>query len=64
MPNWQISDRLGRTRVVSICGLGILLQDINIILTAKFHLCLPGGYWFLLVTSVLEGLLGGNAGTN
>jgi hypothetical protein len=34
-------------------------MDFNFILVSYFWKRLPGGYWFLVVGSVVEGLLGG-----
>jgi hypothetical protein len=45
--------------VVSVVGL--LLNDLNFINVYYFFERLPGGYWFLLVGPILEGLVGGNA---
>ncbi|KAI0362392.1 MFS general substrate transporter [Trametes cingulata] len=54
-----LSDRYGRTRVMSCSVVGILLTDVNLILVYFFHKQLPGGYFFLIVGPILEGLLGG-----
>ncbi|TFK36324.1 major facilitator superfamily domain-containing protein [Crucibulum laeve] len=53
------SDRHGRTRVMGISIVGLLLTDWNFILVAKFSKYMPGGYWFLLVGPIVEGCLGG-----
>ncbi|KAH9484438.1 putative membrane protein [Psilocybe cubensis] len=55
------SDRHGRTRVMGISILALLITDFNFILVAKFYQHLPGGYWFLVVGPALEGLFGGMA---
>ncbi|KAI0664635.1 major facilitator superfamily domain-containing protein [Cubamyces menziesii] len=54
-----LSDRVGRTRVMSCAVVGILLTDLNFILVYYFYKRLPGGYQFLVVAPILEGLLGG-----
>ncbi|KIO10641.1 hypothetical protein M404DRAFT_995132 [Pisolithus tinctorius Marx 270] len=37
---------------------GLILTDLTFILTANFVDHLPGGYWFLLIAFIAEGLLG------
>jgi len=44
---------------MGISILGLLISDFNFISVALFSKHIPGGYWFLLVGNVLEGLLGG-----
>ena len=44
---------------MGISILGLLISDFNFIAVALFSKHIPGGYWFLLVGHVLEGLLGG-----
>lgn len=56
------SDRYGRTRVMGISILGLLLTDFNFIFTTRFWPHLPGGYWFLVVGPLVEGTLGGFVG--
>ncbi|KAF8969597.1 major facilitator superfamily domain-containing protein [Flammula alnicola] len=53
------SDRHGRTRVMGISILGLLLTDFNFIMVASFSKHIPGGYWFLVVGPIVEGFLGG-----
>ncbi|KAI0333493.1 MFS general substrate transporter [Cubamyces sp. BRFM 1775] len=55
----SLSDRVGRTRVMSCAVVGILLTDLNFILVYYFYKRLPGGYQFLVAAPILEGLLGG-----
>ncbi|KAG8697676.1 hypothetical protein FRC08_006378 [Ceratobasidium sp. 394] len=55
----QLSDRVGRARVLALAALGVLLTDIVLILVAFYADVLPGGYRFLVVGSVLDGALGG-----
>lgn len=55
----QFSDRHGRTRVMGLSLTGALVADIVFISVVRFYKILPGGSWFLLVASVVEGLLGG-----
>ncbi|KAK2466711.1 hypothetical protein APHAL10511_000969 [Amanita phalloides] len=53
------SDRHGRTRVLGIATIGIIIADLNFIIVALFPDKLPGGYWFLITGPIVEGLLGG-----
>ncbi|KAI9057904.1 MFS general substrate transporter [Trametes sanguinea] len=55
----SVSDRYGRTRVMSLAVIGILLTDLTFIAVFYFYKQLPGGYYFLITGPVLEGLLGG-----
>ncbi|WVQ83644.1 hypothetical protein IAT38_005786 [Cryptococcus sp. DSM 104549] len=55
----QTSDRLGRTKVMAIVELGLLLNEICFILVATFPYLAPGGYRSLLIGPTIEGLLGG-----
>ncbi|KAG9093335.1 hypothetical protein FRC06_011565 [Ceratobasidium sp. 370] len=55
----QLSDRVGRVRVLALAALGVLLTDMVLILVAFYADVLPGGYRFLVVGSVLDGALGG-----
>ncbi|KAF9039311.1 major facilitator superfamily domain-containing protein [Panaeolus papilionaceus] len=57
----SFSDRHGRTRVMGLSLTGALVADIVFISVVRFYKILPGGSWFLLVASVVEGLLGGMA---
>lgn len=45
--------------VMGISLLGLLITDFNYINVYYFSKYLPGGYWFLLVGPVIEGVLGG-----
>ncbi|QRW14712.1 major facilitator superfamily transporter [Ceratobasidium sp. AG-Ba] len=55
----QLSDRVGRARVLSLAALGVLFTDLVLILVAFYADALPGGYRFLIVGSVIDGALGG-----
>ncbi|KAI0831072.1 major facilitator superfamily domain-containing protein [Trametes gibbosa] len=55
----SLSDRHGRTRVLSCAVFGVVMTDFVIIMVYYFYKQLPGGYTFLVVGPVLEGLLGG-----
>ncbi|KAJ7636927.1 MFS general substrate transporter [Roridomyces roridus] len=55
----SFSDRHGRTRVLAVTAFGHLLSTLNNIFVAKFVERIPGGYWFLLLNSVVMGLVGG-----
>ncbi|KAI6164539.1 major facilitator superfamily domain-containing protein [Pisolithus thermaeus] len=54
----NFSDRYGRRPVFVASMVGIILVDLTFIITANFVDYLPGGYWFLLVGFVMDGLLG------
>ncbi|KDR73681.1 hypothetical protein GALMADRAFT_251462 [Galerina marginata CBS 339.88] len=53
------SDRYGRTRVMGISIIALLITDFNFIMVTLFSKHIPGGYWFLVVGPAIEGLLGG-----
>lgn len=55
----SLSDRFGRIRTLSFAVFGLLMTDVNFLVVARWHMVLPGGYWFLLVGPFLDGLLGG-----
>ncbi|PCH37836.1 MFS general substrate transporter [Wolfiporia cocos MD-104 SS10] len=55
----SLSDRYGRTRVLGIAAFGLLATDFTFIITAKFSDVLPGGYWFLVIGPIVDGLFGG-----
>ncbi|KAG8696391.1 hypothetical protein FRC09_008542 [Ceratobasidium sp. 395] len=55
----QLSDRVGRVRVLALAAFGVLLTDIVLVLVAFYSDILPGGYRFLVVGSVLDGIVGG-----
>ncbi|KAJ7219467.1 major facilitator superfamily domain-containing protein [Mycena pura] len=57
----SFSDRYGRTRILGLTILGLLFNDFIFIFVTKNFRWLPGGYWFLLVGPILEGVLGGFA---
>ncbi|KDQ33438.1 hypothetical protein PLEOSDRAFT_1091491 [Pleurotus ostreatus PC15] len=57
----SFSDRYGRTRVMGISLLGLLMNDLNFIFVTRFFRYVPGGYWFLLVGPIIEGSVGGLA---
>ncbi|KAF9500505.1 MFS general substrate transporter [Pleurotus eryngii] len=57
----SFSDRYGRTRVIGISLLGLLMNDLNFIFVTRFFRYAPGGYWFLLVGPIIEGSVGGLA---
>ncbi|KAJ7581089.1 major facilitator superfamily domain-containing protein [Mycena floridula] len=54
----SFSDRHGRTTVLFLAVTGLMFADWNFILVAKFYDKLPGGYWFLILSSIVEGCLG------
>ncbi|KAF5315849.1 hypothetical protein D9611_005020 [Ephemerocybe angulata] len=53
------ADRHGRATILGISVLGLLITDFSIIFVYYFSEHLPGNYWFIMVGSVLEGLVGG-----
>ncbi|KAF9265616.1 MFS general substrate transporter [Marasmius fiardii PR-910] len=54
------SDRHGRIRTLGLALTGVLVTDAVFILVYYYSERLPGGYWFLLVGPVCDGLLGGH----
>ena len=54
----QLSDRHGRRIVLFASMFGLFATDATHIITAWFVDVLPGGYWFPLVGSLIEGLCG------
>lgn len=54
-----MSDRIGRSRVMGIAILGLVMNDVVLLLTATYPDKVPGGYRFLIVGPILDGLLGG-----
>ena len=44
---------------MGISVIGLLLTDFNFIMVALFSKYIPGGYWFLVVGPIVEGILGG-----
>ncbi|TFY57982.1 hypothetical protein EVJ58_g6698, partial [Rhodofomes roseus] len=57
----SISDRYGRTRIMSLAVVGMLITDVTFISTAKYSRLLPGGMWFLLIGPFVDGCLGSYA---
>lgn len=55
----SLSDIHGRTLVLAISIFGVLITDANFLLTAHFSNYLPGGYRFLIIGPLLDGLAGG-----
>ncbi|KAJ7087857.1 major facilitator superfamily domain-containing protein [Mycena epipterygia] len=55
----SISDRYGRTRILGLTILGLLITDLNFIFVTKNFQRIPGGYWFLIMGPIIEGCLGG-----
>ncbi|RSH91465.1 hypothetical protein EHS25_009764 [Saitozyma podzolica] len=53
------SDRIGRTKVMSIAVAGFLLNECCFIVVATFPYLVPGGYRALLVGPAIDGMLGG-----
>ncbi|KAF6763813.1 major facilitator superfamily domain-containing protein [Ephemerocybe angulata] len=57
----SLSDRTGRRTLFYIATFGALCGNAVFILVNYFGKSLPGGYWWLLLAPLLEGLLGGMA---
>ncbi|WWC91944.1 uncharacterized protein L201_006896 [Kwoniella dendrophila CBS 6074] len=55
----QTSDKLGRTKIIAVVEIGLLLNEICFIVIANFPYAVPGGYRLLLLGPIIEGLLGG-----
>ncbi|CAE6516907.1 unnamed protein product [Rhizoctonia solani] len=55
----QYSDRAGRTKVLGISALAVLITDVLLFLVAFKAEILPGGYRFLILGGALDGLAGG-----
>ncbi|KAI0699674.1 major facilitator superfamily domain-containing protein [Cytidiella melzeri] len=55
----SISDRYGRVTVLRFAVFGLLVNDVIFLSTVHFHRYLPGGYLFLLLGPLLDGLCGG-----
>ena len=55
----QFSDRYGRVRYLSFNIVPVLLANVAMVALAVAPEKVPGGYWFLVFTSALEGLIGG-----
>ncbi|KAG8215092.1 hypothetical protein J3R82DRAFT_8523 [Butyriboletus roseoflavus] len=51
-------DRYGRTRTMGIIIFGPLLSDFLTFVVFLFSDILPGKYWFLVISSVMEGIMG------
>ncbi|KAG8916624.1 hypothetical protein FRC02_003701 [Tulasnella sp. 418] len=61
-PWWgELSDAYGRRRILMFTTLGVLFSESNLILVSFLHSSLPGGYWFLVLSSILDGAFGGLA---
>jgi hypothetical protein len=54
----KFSDRYGRATVIAISTFGSVLDNLNVIFVSSFASRLPGNYWFLVVGSIVEGMLG------
>ncbi|CAE6520904.1 unnamed protein product [Rhizoctonia solani] len=55
----QYSDRVGRTKVLGISAIAVLITDILLFLVAFKAEVLPGGYRILILGGALDGLAGG-----
>ncbi|KDQ18950.1 hypothetical protein BOTBODRAFT_28428 [Botryobasidium botryosum FD-172 SS1] len=56
-----LSDRFGRTRVMALTSLGSLLSILTYIAVTHAYDVLPGGYRFLIFSSISQGFFGGMA---
>ncbi|KDQ17926.1 hypothetical protein BOTBODRAFT_29237 [Botryobasidium botryosum FD-172 SS1] len=57
----KLSDRYGRTRVLGVTAFGSFISICIYILVAFAYDKLPGGYRFLILSSISEGIFGGMA---
>ena len=55
----KFSDRYGRVKFLGLNIISLLLADAGLAALAVAPEYVPGGYWFLLFTSALGGLIGG-----
>ncbi|KAF9479286.1 MFS general substrate transporter [Pholiota conissans] len=55
----SFSDRNGRKFAMIVSTLSLLITDLNFIVAALFTKHIPGGYWFLLIGPIADGLFGG-----
>lgn len=56
---FKFSDRYGRVKFLGLNITTLLLADAALAALAVAPESVPGGYWFLLLTSAFEGLIGG-----
>ncbi|PFH46315.1 hypothetical protein AMATHDRAFT_70138 [Amanita thiersii Skay4041] len=57
---WGIlSDKYGRTRVLGIANIARLVSDFLLVFVTLYTDNFPGGYWFLTLGALLEGIFGG-----
>jgi MFS family permease len=56
---FKFSDRYGRVKFLRLNITTLLLSDAALAALAIAPEYVPGGYWLILVTSALEGLVGG-----
>lgn len=55
----QFSDRYGRVQLLAFNIIPVLLADVVLVTLAVVPEKVPGGYWSLVFTAALEGLIGG-----
>lgn len=55
----SLSDSYGRLRVLGLCVVGLLTNDLTFICVNFLSQRFPGGYWFLLLGACAEGTFGG-----
>jgi hypothetical protein len=55
----SFSDRYGRVQLLRFNIVPVLLADAVLVALAVAPEKVPGGYWFLVLTAALEGLIGG-----
>ncbi len=56
---FKFSDRYGRVKFLGLNITALLLADAALAALAVAPEYVPGGYWFLLFISAVEGLIGG-----
>ena len=54
----QLSDRVGRIRVLGIVVSGVLFADANFVSVSKLSKVLPGSYWWFVLGALVEGIFG------
>ncbi|KAJ7244045.1 major facilitator superfamily domain-containing protein [Mycena rebaudengoi] len=57
----SFSDRHGRRKMLAISAIGALFGTLNFIFVMKNYEQIPGGYWFLILDSLVAGVLGGTS---
>lgn len=58
----KLSDRYGRTRILGIAIVGLLMEDVAILVVGGLSpvMRLPFGYWTVLFGPIISGMVGGS----